>query len=525
MRRRGEWVDEYRIHPPGIELRWVRAHALPLYAPDGELLGYVGSIEDVTQRRMAEDVRLQLLDAERAARGEAERVSRLKDEFVTNLSHELRTPLNAILGWTQILRASPTDPQDLRSGLEVIERNTRAQAQLIADLLDMSRITAGTLRLDVQRVDLRAIIEAAVQAVEPAAASKRIAIHKMLDSSAGPVMADPNRLQQVVWNLLNNAIKFTPGGGQVSVLVERVNSHVEISVSDTGQGISPEFLPYVFERFRQADGSTTRRHAGLGIGLSIAKQLVEMHGGTVRAKSAGEGKGATFSVTLPLVAARDDSPEQVRPEAPASVADRSEVRCPGLRILVVDDELDARSLLKRVLEARDMKVTVASSASEALEAMRSARYDVLISDIGMPEQDGYEFIRQVRRLPFDRGALVPAIALTAFARSEDRTRALMAGYQSHLSKPVEVAELVAAVASLAGFRGGRFAKGEERDVRRWPRRPVACVGPSRAKVAALEGRACRTAATREEAGNGFSESAATECRNVSRRAAGTRGIA
>jgi CheY-like chemotaxis protein/two-component sensor histidine kinase len=383
----------------------------------------------------------------------------MKDEFLATLSHELRTPLNAILGWAQLLRRSDGDAQEHRHGLDIIERNARAQTQLIEDLLDMSRIVAGQLRLDVQPVQLSDVIEAAIQTVAPAATARSIRIEKVLDPRAGPVRGDPARLQQVVWNLLANAIKFTPKGGKAQVTLERVNSHVELSVTDNGEGIAAEFLPHVFDRFRQGDGTTTRRHGGLGLGLSIAKCLIEMHGGSIRAKSPGVSLGATFTVILPLSAAHpyaDDRGPRLHPRgyqaigteeaAPATTLD-------GLRVLIVDDEEDARFLIRRVLEGCGALVSDVASASEGLVAMGVFRPDVLVSDIGMPDVDGYEFIARVRALGETGGGKIPAVALTAFARSEDRTRALLAGYLVHVSKPVEPSELIATVASAAGRTG------------------------------------------------------------------------
>jgi signal transduction histidine kinase/ActR/RegA family two-component response regulator len=413
----------------------------------------------VDNARLYEDVkraaaeRTQLLDAERAARAEAERASLMKDEFLATVSHELRTPLNAILGWAQLLRMGTDEPGELEEGLEAIERNSRAQAQLIEDLLDMSRIISGKVRLDVQAVDLAEVVNAAVESVRPSADAKGITLRKVLDPLAGPVSGDPNRLQQVVWNLLSNALKFTPRGGKVSVLLERVNSHLEVTVVDTGAGISPAFLPHVFERFRQADGSTTRSAGGLGLGLSIVKQLVELHGGTVRAKSAGEGQGATFTVMLPLAPVRETFQRQhPATPSPSSLAS-SGVDLTGVRILLVDDERDTLEVVRRVLVQCHAEVATASSAYEALKLLSSLRPDVLLSDIGMPVKDGYQFMQELRRRTPEEGGRTPAIALTAFARSEDRTRAMMAGYQVHISKPIHTHELLATVASLVGRTG------------------------------------------------------------------------
>jgi signal transduction histidine kinase/ActR/RegA family two-component response regulator len=403
--------------------------------------------------RILAEERSRLLEAERAARSEAERASTIKDEFLATLSHELRTPLNAILGWSQLLSSNSVSGDDFRQGTEAIERNARLQTQLIDDLLDMSRIVSGKIRLDLQRVDLASIVEAAVDSVRPSAEAKHIQMRKAIDPLAGQVSGDPTRLQQVFWNLLTNAIKFTPKDGKVDVLLERVNSHVEVSVHDTGIGISLEFLPVIFERFRQADASTTRSHGGLGLGLSIVKTLVEMHGGSVQAKSAGQGRGTSFIVRLPFVAIRSDHSRE-RPTTPKSFAiDCEKIHLQGVNVLVVDDDTDARDLITRVLQECHAEVTTASSAKEALDLVAAVRPDVIVSDIGMPECDGYEFIRDVRRLSAQEGGGTPAVALTAFARSEDRTRALMAGYQVHLAKPIEPQELLVTVSSVIGRTG------------------------------------------------------------------------
>ena len=405
--------------------------------------------------RSAEE-REKLLEAERAARAHAERVSIVKDEFLATLSHELRTPLNAILGWTQILRAHVSADPESAEGLEVIERNTRVQTQLIEDLLDMSRIVSGKIRLDVQQVDLQDVIKAAVASVRHSADAKGLRLQIVLDPLAGPVRGDPARLQQCFWNLLSNAIKFTPKGGKIQVTLERVNSHLEACVIDDGEGIKPEFLPHLFERFRQADATTTRRHGGLGLGLSIVKHLVELHGGKVRAKSPGPGRGSTFCVELPLIVVHPPEDEAPRrhPSALSLAAPALEhPSLDGITVLAVDDEPDGLNLVKRVLETCGARVVTATSARQALELVRRERPDMIVSDIGMPGEDGYDFIRKVRALPSDAGGRTPAAALTAFARAEDRTRALRAGYQSHVAKPVEAAELTAVVASLAARAG------------------------------------------------------------------------
>jgi signal transduction histidine kinase/ActR/RegA family two-component response regulator len=410
--------------------------------------------KEIRQRQRAEEDRTQLLVQEQKARAEAEKLNRLKDEFLSTVSHELRTPLNAILGWSQILRTSQVDEARMSRALETIERNARSQAQLIDDLLDISRIITGKIRLNVRTVELLPVIEAAIDTVRPAADAKSIHLRAVLDPAAGPVLGDSERLQQIVWNLLSNAIKFTPKQGRIQVCLQRINSHVEIVVVDTGQGISVEFLPHVFERFRQADGSITRSFGGLGLGLAIVRQLVELHGGTVHAESPGEGQGATFTVKLPLIAVGPKAiePERVHPTVGGSVTFDSSPRLKGLRILIVDDESDMQDLLAYTLEVCGVEVIAAASANAAIAALTesSQPIDILISDIGMPEEDGYSLLRRVRALKPENGGRIPAIALTAYARTQDRTAALLAGFQSHIAKPVEPAELVAVIANLAG---------------------------------------------------------------------------
>jgi signal transduction histidine kinase/ActR/RegA family two-component response regulator len=382
---------------------------------------------------------------------QAEDSSRLKDEFLATISHELRTPLTAILGWARMLRSHQLSDEDYAKALETIERNAHAQAQLIDDLLDVSRIITGKLRMDVRPSNPNAFIEAAIAAVTPAAVAKGVRIQKILDTGVVSVPGDPVRLQQIVWNLLSNAIKFTPRGGRVQLRLERVNSHIEIVISDTGQGITEDFLPYVFDRFRQADQRTSRQHGGMGLGLAIVRHLVELHGGSVQAASAGQGQGATLTVRLPVapVYGFDSEVDRVHPTARDLLPETEcTERLDGLRILVVDDEPDARELLKAGLNKCGADVVVAGSAAEALEAIEANIPEVLISDIGMPGKDGYEMIQHLRTLPPEHGGKIPAIALTAYARVEDRMQALRAGYHMHVPKPVEIAELVAVVASL-----------------------------------------------------------------------------
>ena len=447
---------EYRLRHHSGEYRWVLGRALPIRNDRGDIERWFGTCTDIHAMRQLVDEREHLLQSEQAARIEAERASRMKDEFLATLSHEIRTPLNAILGWATVLRAARLSAAEAAEGVEIIDRNARVQAQIIDDLLDMSRIVSGKLRLDVQRLDLADVIRAAAATAAPAASARDIHVQLVLDPLAGPISGDPHRLQQVFWNLLSNAIKFTPKGGRVQVLLERVNSHVEVGVIDSGEGIEPAFLPHVFDRFRQADATTTRRHGGLGLGLAIVKQLVELHGGTIRAKSPGKGQGASFVVSLPLLVVHPDvEPLSLRRHPTAETAPvplESWVPIAGVRVLVVDDEPDARALLRRLLEECDAVVTTAASANEALAALQSQRPDVLVSDIGMPEEDGFTLIRRVRSLPVEQGGRTPAIALTAYARAEDRVKAVVSGFQHHLSKPVEPMELIAVVASLVDSR-------------------------------------------------------------------------
>ncbi|HEY0962139.1 MAG TPA: ATP-binding protein [Pseudomonadales bacterium] len=395
--------------------------------------------------------REQFLEAERIARNEAERLGHLKDEFLATLSHELRTPLNAINGWAMLLRQPTLAPEDRARGLEVIERNVRTQTQIINDLLDMSRIISGKVHLEVQSIHLHEVIGNAIEVVRQSVDAKEIRLTTLLDSSIGLVRGDPSRLQQVLWNLLTNAVKFTPKGGRIQIILERVNSHVEIVVEDSGAGIPPDFLPYVFDRFRQADASITRRHGGLGLGLSIVKNLVELHGGSVRVKSAGENLGSTFIVSLPVAHVRSD--DTTRKGKPAGASDPIEAidlpMLKGIRVLIVDDEPDGQMLIARILEGRGAEARTASSVLEALDVLAKHPVDILLSDIGMPDLDGYELIRRVRAT---QGESMPAIAVTAYVRPEDRQRALLAGYHMHLSKPVEANELVAGVASLLRLR-------------------------------------------------------------------------
>ena len=408
---------------------------------------------EAVQRVRAEQRVRESLQAEQVARGEAERASRMKDEFLATLSHELRTPLNAILGWAHMLRRVETASPEVKRGAEVIERNARAQSTIIADLLDMSAIISGKVRLNMEAMDLPALVRASIDTARPAADAKGVSLRAEIDEIEEPaVSGDHDRLQQVLWNLLTNAIKFTPAGGSVLVTLRLRRDHAEIRVRDSGEGIAPDFLPFIFDRFRQADASITRRHGGLGLGLSIVKQLVEMHGGEARAQSEGLGRGATFIVTLPIAQAATQSVEHPPAEMgnvpdPVTPAHECEAIA-GKHVLVVDDDADARDLVRRLLEECRASVVTAASSAEALALVRSRRFDALVSDIGMPGEDGHSLMRRVRALPAHENRDIPAVALTAYARPEDRLQAIRAGFQLHASKPVEPAELIALVASL-----------------------------------------------------------------------------
>jgi PAS domain S-box-containing protein len=450
---RAQWVEARRERQPlqcelrlrrarDGEQRWHLLHILPQFDDTGALGGWIATATDIHD--------------EKEARHEVERISRAKDEFLATLSHELRNPLNAILGWTRMLRGGKLDGTRAARALETVERNAQMQAALVEDMLDVSRIITGKLVLDVSAVDLRTVVTAALDTVRMAAEAKQIQVNLLLNHEIDLASGDPERLQQVVWNLLSNAIKFTPRGGTVEVRTRREGSYVELAVRDTGKGIPKEFLPYVFERFRQADSTSTRVHGGLGLGLAIVRHLVELHGGTVSVTSDGDGCGATFTVRLPL---RAVAAEEL--EAPVGGGRRArdsrplgdDTQLDGVRVLVVDDEPDARELLTAVLEHHGARVATAGSVDEAVPLFASFQPDALVSDIGMPGADGYELIRRVRALGRDEGGTVPATALTGFARQEDGRRALAAGFDTHLAKPVEPAMLVETVERLV--RGAR----------------------------------------------------------------------
>jgi len=456
----GSFVGSFLIND---RLRFWDVVLTPIRAYSGEPVMILAVSRDVTEAQHAAEERRQLLESERHARTQAERLSAIKDEFLAVLSHELRTPLSAILGWTHIMRhrAAQKSGEDqasaeLQKGLEVIERNARMQTQLIEDLLDMSRISSGKLRLDVRPLEPAQFIDAALEMVRPAAAVKDIKLELVCEPNAGSVTGDAGRLQQVVWNLLSNAIKFTPAGGRVQVLVQRVATNLEISVADSGVGIRADFLEHVFERFRQADASTTRKHGGLGLGLAIVKQLVEVHGGSVRASSDGAGLGATFTVSLPLAGAEPGAGDDLAAQRPPTVPPPPSFKSfdlAGVMVLVVEDDPDTRALVARVLDECGADVYVAARAEDAVIMVERARPHVIVSDISMPDIDGFELLRRLRVLGPERGGNAPVIALTAFAREEDRERTLAAGFASHLTKPIELSGLVATVAALSG-RGG-----------------------------------------------------------------------
>ncbi|HZE71381.1 MAG TPA: ATP-binding protein [Pyrinomonadaceae bacterium] len=405
-----------------------------------ELSGFIAEL------KRSEEARGQLLERERTARAEAEAANRIKDEFLATLSHELRTPLTSLLGWACMLRGPGVDTNVLAQGLEAIERNAKVQTQLIDDLLDVSRIISGKLHLDVRPVDISSVVDSAITVMRPAADAKAIQMTYSHEPVIGAISGDAARLQQVVWNLISNAVKFTPEGGSITVRLEHLGSHVKLSVSDTGRGIDPDFLPLVFDRFCQADSSTTRGFGGLGLGLAIVRHLVELHGGTVQANSPGVGMGSTFAVIFPLISVRTsaDTLPQLKEVSTLSSSLK------GLRVLVVDDEEDARQIISSLISRTGAEVMACESAREALVMLEQWKPDVLMSDIAMPEEDGYSLINKVRALPAEKGGHIPAAAFTAYARDEDRKRALAAGFQMHIPKPISGGQLLSMVARLAG---------------------------------------------------------------------------
>ena len=451
--RRGlpaERLETIRLKKDGTPVS-VSVTVSPIKDPDGEVIGASKLIQDITARTRIERERHELFAREQVLRAQAEAAGRMKDEFLATISHELRTPLSAILGWATMLDKDKLDPAIFNRGLDSIKRNAKAQAQLIEDLLDVSRIISGKVHLDIQPVVLTAIVDAALDSVRPAAEAKSIRLKISIDPSAENLRADPGRLQQVIWNLLSNSLKFTASGGSVTVIAQREASMVAISVRDSGEGIKSEFLPFVFDRFQQADSSVTRRHGGLGLGLSITRHLVELHGGTVEAHSEGEGRGATFTVKLPIPAVNRTA--SLRSDR-AGIRQLSQVKSggppnlQGVKILAVDDSSDTRDLVATVLEECGATVVTSSSVREALSVFAGWKADVLVCDIGMPEEDGYTFIKTVRQLPSNEGGQTPAIALTGYVRVEDRLRALQAGYQMFVPKPIESTELCTIITSV-----------------------------------------------------------------------------
>jgi PAS domain S-box-containing protein len=441
-----EYSSEFRL-AVSETVRWIHVQSSPMFSDLGKLIGHVGTVRDITDRKQAEEERGRLI-REQVARQEAERANQMKDEFLAILSHELRTPLNAILGWSRLLRVKKFDEETIDKALETIERNAKSQAQLIEDILDVSRILRGKLNLNKHPIRLESVIELAIDSLQPLAEEKSIVLELTCSANVGQVIGDSDRLQQIVWNLLSNAIKFTPEEGKVEVRLESVGDEAQIQIIDSGIGIEPDFLPYVFDRFRQADSSTTRSYGGLGLGLAIVRHLVEQHGGKVYAEN-NPGEGAKFTLTLPLaqrntLAADDDWSELSDQAGPLP-------NLVNLQLLVVDDDDDTREFLIALLEEEGAMVRSASSVAEALAALESSWPDVLLSDIGMPGADGYELIARVREMEVGRGVMMPAIALTAYARESERQQALEAGFQMHLSKPVEVSELIAGIANLAGM--------------------------------------------------------------------------
>jgi PAS domain S-box-containing protein len=441
---------EFRVLLPDGTIRWSQCTGQPQLDENGKVFQIVGNCRDITEYREAENVREELLKKEQIARKDAEIANRMRDEFLATVSHELRAPLNSILGWGRLLEKGNLDAPTVKKALETIIRNAEAQNRLIEDLLDVSRIISGKLRLEVMNIKPSNFVEAALETVRPAAEAKGITLEMKEEMGVSHLSGDPNRLQQVIWNLLSNAIKFTPNGGTVAIEAESVDGYVEIRVRDTGIGIKEEFLPHVFDRFRQADASSIRKFGGLGLGLAIVRHITEMHGGTVRVASEGENLGATFTISLPVTASQPEDIESGRTSGARILEDAPKISLDGLLILVVDDEDDTRQLLVQSLTFYGATVVTAKSAAEGLSEIIDKSPDVLVSDIGMPEEDGYSLIRKTRALSDEHQKNVKAIALTAFTRAQDRMRALSAGYQNHVSKPVEPDELATVIASLTG---------------------------------------------------------------------------
>lgn len=447
-------VTSWMVVPMVVRERTLGAITLAITESDRRYASSDLLFAEVVARQVAlagHNARLQR-DAD-AARAAAEAANRARDQFLSTLSHELRSPLNAVYGWATMLEQGQLDQEQARRAVQIILRNVKAQVRLVDDLLDVSRVASGKLRLNVQPVDLRRVVEDAVDGIRPAADAKGIRLQSVLASPGGPVSGDPDRLQQVLWNLVSNAVKFTPKGGRVQIQLQRVNSHVELIVTDTGQGIEPAVLPYVFDRFRQGDATSTRGHGGLGLGLALVRSLVELHGGSVLAESPGGGQGATFVVKLPLMIANLAAPAAGKPDPLERAAPVAGISLAGVRILVVDDDPTAVELNREILLQAGGEVRGSATGREALEVLGQWRPDVIVSDIEMPGMDGYSLIRQVRALDPEQGGKTPAVALSAYSRPEDRVRSLMAGFNLHVSKPVEPSELTTIVASLAGRVG------------------------------------------------------------------------
>ncbi|HLO89263.1 MAG TPA: ATP-binding protein [Nostocaceae cyanobacterium] len=426
--------------------RWLLARGLPLKDQQGKIVKWIGTCTDIDEQKQIQQERAHLLELEQAAREKAETANKIKDEFLAVLSHELRTPLNAILGWARLLQIYQFDQQKTSQALVTIERNAKLQAQLIEDLLDVSRILQGKLILNNTKVNLQVVISLAIETVKLAAESKSIEVKAILPTDPVRVLGDATRLQQIFWNLLSNAVKFTPKSGKVEIKLEEVDDNAQITVSDTGQGISAEFLPYVFDYFRQADSSSTRKFGGLGLGLAIVKNIVEMHGGSITAASSGIDQGAIFTVRLPLI--KDNVPCMKEYKGPSLLSSNQSLPLNGVQVLVVDDDADSRDFIAFVLEQDGAEVKTVGSASEALQILAQEKTDVLVSDISMPEMDGYTLMRRVRTWTAERGGTIPAIALTAYAGEYDRNKATAAGFQLHVSKPVMPEDLVSAIASV-----------------------------------------------------------------------------
>jgi PAS domain S-box-containing protein len=452
--RRGERIEHFetiRVTKDG-RLIPISLTVSPIKNRAGEIIGASKIARDITQQKVLEQERERLLVREQQLRTEAQAASKLKDEFLATVSHELRTPLNAILGWGTMLRHREVPPDMLKSGIASIERNARFQAQLIEDLLDVSRIISGKMQLDIKRIEITPIIKSVIESLRPAAEAKQIRLELTIDPLADQLRADEARLQQIIWNLLSNSVKFTDKGGVIKIGIGRNESTTEIVVSDNGQGISEEFLPFVFDRFQQADSSITRKHGGLGLGLAISRHLVELHGGTIAVSSPGEGLGATFKVRLPVAAVgvRDSSIKSTTEKRESLTTIAAIPNLSQSKVLAIDDAADARQLIRAVLEQFGADVLTASSVKEGLELLATWKPDVIVCDIGMPEEDGYTFISEVRRLSADQGGTIPAIALTGYVRVEDRMRALAAGYQMFVPKPVEATELASLIQAVMG---------------------------------------------------------------------------